>query len=647
MTVAADQASLRVAVCICTADRPTLLARVLQALEKADLGELPAGSVELMVIDNRPGGSTAQVVEAAKGRLPFAVSLVEEHQPGISAARNRAVSEVLARGADALAFIDDDDEPRPDWLLQLVREQARSGADIVFGAHRHAPDAPVPEYLRASFVIPKPYPSLNKLGVPAGASTCNVLIMRHLLIELGRDGPVFRPQFSASGGGDTDLFVRAARAGYSWSIAWRSEVWLRWEPDRYALRGVLRRQFRYGFTRHFLVSAHDPSITPGDRRLKRALRRSWRRAKHLVLRGHIREERLELLFKLADSLGELNAALGRSHAYYDAGGRPAASLGSPIMPMTSPSTLRVALCVCTADRHAELDRLLHSLRRMDLGEFGADEVRLIIVDNRPERSCRSVVDGHRGHLPITVELVEEAKKGISFARNRAVGTALGLGADMIAFIDDDDEPRRDWLVNLVKAQREQAADMVLGLWAYPDGFVLPDWLGKVPTYRLPTKIPNSRFGGLPTWGGTYNMLLTRSLIERLAVDGELFRGAFARIGGEDTDLLIRAHRAGCQIGVADHSIILRHFQPERLSAFGMFRRAFRYGNAAMHLANVHLPPNKQRDIARVAKAEAMTNLKALMRRGTPESDRGRQLYFLGLRLGELAGSFGYRYRYYS
>ena len=48
---------------------------------------------------------------------------------------------------------------------------------------------------------------------------------------------------------------------------------------------------------------------------------------------------------------------------------------------------------------------------------------------------------------------EEQERGTSFARNRAITTALAQGAEWIAFIDDDDRPRPDWLAHVLDRQR--------------------------------------------------------------------------------------------------------------------------------------------------------------------------------------------------
>jgi glycosyltransferase involved in cell wall biosynthesis len=132
MTVSAV-VDLRVAVCVCTHSRSQGLTRLLVAMQDIDLSGYNPLSIELIVIDNDPNPETAAICRRAAPRLPIALHYVEEPKSGITHARNRAVSAAFGRKADFIAFIDDDDQPQSDWLIQLLDRQAVTGADLVFG----------------------------------------------------------------------------------------------------------------------------------------------------------------------------------------------------------------------------------------------------------------------------------------------------------------------------------------------------------------------------------------------------------------------------------------------------------------------------------------------------------------------------------
>ena len=121
---AVHTAPATIAVCVCTCNRPDGLAACLQAIGKPDLAGLARDRLLVLIVDNHPDDWVKRLCET---QYPAAV-YVAEPERGISHARNRAVRE--ARGADLVAFVDDDDEPLPDWLRHLVLTQRRTGAEL-------------------------------------------------------------------------------------------------------------------------------------------------------------------------------------------------------------------------------------------------------------------------------------------------------------------------------------------------------------------------------------------------------------------------------------------------------------------------------------------------------------------------------------
>src|SRR5438309_10345348 len=96
----------------------------------------------------------------------------------------------------------------------------------------------------------------------------------------------------------------------------------------------------------------------------------------------------------------------------------------------------VAVCALTFHRPAGLARLLAGLDGLE--DPAGARFFVLIVDNDPEGSGRVVVEEAQrtSRHPIVYEI--EPERGIPFARNRGVERAAELGADFIAFIDDDE-----------------------------------------------------------------------------------------------------------------------------------------------------------------------------------------------------------------
>ena len=119
----------RVAVCVITYRRPEGLRRALDALAALTF-DGAAPEVRVIVVDNDEEESGKAVCDAA--RLPWPMEYAVEPRPGIPFARNRCI-EVARPHADWIGFVDDDEEPAPGWLAELLRVQAAHEADVVAG----------------------------------------------------------------------------------------------------------------------------------------------------------------------------------------------------------------------------------------------------------------------------------------------------------------------------------------------------------------------------------------------------------------------------------------------------------------------------------------------------------------------------------
>lgn len=312
----------RVAICVCTCDRPASLLRVLTQIRNIDLGPLAAENAFLVIVDNLPDGRAREVCNAVEPHLPFPLVFVEEQQRGISYARNRAVTEALQRGADFIAFIDDDDLPHPDWLRHLIEKQQETGAEVVFGLWRWPADLQLADWQRELRTLQPPRAgALAYHGLQGGVGTYNVLIARDV-IERTREGCiVFRPEFAATGGGDTDFFLRAKAAGATFATAERSLVVRTWEPERMTYRGLLRRAFRLGLTRSTMEKLHMARDVYTKNRNKRLLSSAKTvpdvLGAMLTLRKGRRQRRLaKALMAAAWRCGELYGDCGGRYQYY-------------------------------------------------------------------------------------------------------------------------------------------------------------------------------------------------------------------------------------------------------------------------------------------------------------------------------------------
>ncbi len=305
---------MRISVCICTCNRSELLQRLLDSLRRIDLGNLDPGSVDLIVVDNAPTGQARAVCHGASKFLPVELHFAEEYERGISFARNRAVRTALSRGADLIAFVDDDDVPEPDWLIRLVDKAKQTDADIVFGTWRQG--ANLPSWANSGMLFKNSrHDQEGDFGLPKGVATCNVLIKRTVVEALGADGPVFSPDFAHTGGGDKDFFIRARKKSAVFASAHDSIVNRDYEDFRLSLRGLVKRGFKNGCSQMNLTRRHGTRAKLREKGAK-ALLRLPVKVISLPLFIFSKSRLLRQLYRLSKDVGLVYGFTGRTFHYY-------------------------------------------------------------------------------------------------------------------------------------------------------------------------------------------------------------------------------------------------------------------------------------------------------------------------------------------
>ena len=101
-----------VSVIVPTCGRLAGIARCLQTLARQTY---PADLMEVILVDDGSDGDVETAVSVLM--LPFSITCIRQPRRGPATARNTGARR--ARG-QLLAFTDDDCEPAPDWLAQLV-----------------------------------------------------------------------------------------------------------------------------------------------------------------------------------------------------------------------------------------------------------------------------------------------------------------------------------------------------------------------------------------------------------------------------------------------------------------------------------------------------------------------------------------------
>lgn len=274
----------------------------------------------------------------------------------------------------------------------------------------------------------------------------------------------------------------------------------------------------------------------------------------------------------------------------------------------------VTVAVCTFQRNELLreilPRLVEQSQALDPARYAAE---IVVIDNNPAGDASAVVEAMSDPL---LRYVHEPRPGLTAARNAALGAARGA---LLAFIDDDEQPSADWLPQLVAAQEEYRAAVVVGpiLVRYEEP--PPPWIEAGRFFqrdRFPTGTPRPA-------GHTSNLLLD---LRFLRANGLSFREEFGMAGGEDTMLTMEIGRAGGAIIWCDEAPVTDLVPVERMTRTWVLNRRYRMGNSHSRCLLALQEPGARRALLRTR----------LFAGGAARAIVGLLLSWLGTLTGSLA-----------
>jgi GT2 family glycosyltransferase len=223
------------------------------------------GSFEVVVVENRPHGSTVEAALETHFPDETRIRYVEESRRGLSSARNAGLD--AARG-ELVAFTDDDVRLDPGWA-PVVRAAfaAEPEVDCVTGLILPAELETSAQLLderfasfgkgfaRRTYSIDAPPPDQPLFPYTAGyfGSGANMTFRADAIREIGGFDRALSTGTIARGGEDLDICIRLLRSGRRLTYEPAAMVWHR-HPDTYA--GLRRQVFGYGVGLGAMLAKH-------------------------------------------------------------------------------------------------------------------------------------------------------------------------------------------------------------------------------------------------------------------------------------------------------------------------------------------------------------------------------------------------------
>jgi glycosyltransferase involved in cell wall biosynthesis len=235
---------MKLTLSICTHNHLAALKQTLAGLH--DLHS-PEGLWELLIIDNAStDGTGAWLAQGGWQRMDIGCRVVQENRLGVAHARNRALTE--AKG-EYVVFLDDDETPEPDWLVNLERVIDAHRPAAIGGRIRARLPSGRPDWLTdelLGFLGELDYGPAERALIEASTPifTGNAVFHRQTVLDAGGfDGNLGRRGNIQSGGEDTELYRRLVNLKKAVRWAPQAVIYHRIEP--WKLRRIYFLQLHY------------------------------------------------------------------------------------------------------------------------------------------------------------------------------------------------------------------------------------------------------------------------------------------------------------------------------------------------------------------------------------------------------------------
>ena len=253
----------------------------------------------------------------------------------------------------------------------------------------------------------------------------------------------------------------------------------------------------------------------------------------------------------------------------------------------------ISVVLCTRDRAAQLEKCLERLALLAYPRF-----EVVVVDNAPTSDAvQIIVESYAGAIT-KFRYCREPTPGLSWARNAGIAATT---SEIIAFVDDDDEPDESWLAGIADGfARSNNIGCVTGM-------ILPALLD-TPAEGLFEELgghikgrgfakdtfsksgPQSPLFPLPPFGTGANMAFRRDVLERIGGFDVALGAGTPACAGEDTLSIALTLLEGYEVAY-EPSALMWHHHRQDLSGLSRQLHGYSIGLTAFYAALLRRRPS--------------------------------------------------------
>jgi len=216
----------------------------------------------------------------------------------------------------------------------------------------------------------------------------------------------------------------------------------------------------------------------------------------------------------------------------------------------------VTIAVPAYQAEATIQKCIECLLSQD---YPKELLEILIVDNHSTDKTPEIIRQY------PVKYLLEKKRGVCFARNRAIREARG---ELLAYTDSDCFAEKNWISGLVKGFEEKGVGGVGGhVEPYPSENIIERYIAKREI--LTQEVMFREKENSPPFFITANVMYRTEILREIGGFDNFFR-----VAGEDADLCWRVAEAGYKLKLEPGAVV---YHKHRSNLKTLWKQMFSYG----------------------------------------------------------------------
>ena len=226
----------------------------------------------------------------------------------------------------------------------------------------------------------------------------------------------------------------------------------------------------------------------------------------------------------------------------------------------------LVICICTYKRNESLAQCLKSLKKLNTKK--KIKIIILIIDNTTNYESFNLVKKMKKNFVHRIIQINESKRGVVHARNKALKKLKKLEPQYVSFIDDDCTIDKLWLINILKIIKKNNADIVTGPQIY---------LKSKKKINYTQYFEKKYYSNLKkvNWAATNNVFFLYNIIKNKKL---FFDKSLNKFGmGEDQLFFSILNQKGYKIYWSKNIKVYEKNHYHRLNIHWLIKRSFRLG----------------------------------------------------------------------